>query len=131
VPLKSFSRASYVCESQWSTVITEFKLDVAGLGDKQPRTGHVRMPFCPICPVNVPNTGLHLLFTCASLTHLRRETGISSFVNLSMLKGKTLEETYKLFVNGCDWNENSVSKSDYLERGKCMNDMRDMWLSLW
>ena len=131
MPLKNFSRAFYVCEDVLSTIITEFRFDCAGLGDKQPRFGHVRKPFCPVCPYNVPNTGLHLLFSCGSLSRLRQETGIQSYVNLCLRLGFTMDETYRLFVTGCDWNKNPISKSDYLERGKCMRDIRDLWLVKW
>ena len=110
MPLKSFSRASYVCENILSTVITEFKLE---------------------CPGNIPNTGLHLLFKCGSLSGLRQETGIQSYVNLCLWKGLSLDETCRLFVNGLDWSKKPVSKSDFLERGKCMSDMRILWLTKW
>jgi hypothetical protein len=103
LPVKRFMRADYVCENILSAVITEFKFECAGLGNKQPRLGHVRKPFCPVCPVNVPNTGLHLLFTCGSLSRLRWQTEIQFFVNLCLRKGFSLEVTYRLFVNGFDW----------------------------
>ena len=131
MPIDSLSRSSYVCESEWSTVITQFKLGVEGLGDKQPRTGHFRKPFCPVCPVNVENSGIHMLFTCGSLAKLRAETGISSYMNVCLLKGKPLDEIYRLFLNGYDSNLNPVSVPDYLQRGRCMSDMRSLWLSKW
>ena len=131
MPLEHFARCHYVCESEWSTVITQFKLDVAGLGDKQPRPGHFRKPFCPICPVIAANSGIHLLFSCGSLAQLRSATGISSYMNLCKLKNISYDETYRLFVNGFDSNSNLVSVSDYLERGRCMSDMRELWLSKW
>ena len=131
LPVKSLKRADYVCENILSAVITEFKFDCAGLGNKQPRLGHVRKPFCPVCPVNVPNTGLHLLFTCGSLSRLRWQTEIQFYVNLCLRKGFSLEETYRLFVNGFDWNSNPVSKADYFERAKCIKDMRDLWFTKW
>ena len=131
MPIDSLSRSSYVCESEWSTVITQFKLGAEGLGDKQPRTGHFRKPFCPVCPVNVENSGIHMLFTCGSLAKLRAETGISSYMNVCLLKGKPLDEIYRLFLNGYDSNLNPVSVPDYLQRGRCMSDMRSLWLSKW
>ena len=79
-PLRKFSRASYVCENEFSALITQFKLECASLGNKQPRLGHVRKPFCPVCPGRVPNTGLHLLFSCGSTSRLRIDTGIQAFV---------------------------------------------------
>ena len=92
---------------------------------------HVRKPFRPVCPGNIPNTGLYLLFKCGSLSGLRQETGIQSYVNLCLWKGLSLDETCRLFVNGLDWSKKTVSKSDFLERGKCMSDMRILWLTKW
>ena len=84
MPVETLSRSSYVCEHPSSSVITQFKLDCAGLGDKQPRMGHTRKPLCPVCPLDVPNTGIHLLFLCLSVSALRRETGIQSFITKKM-----------------------------------------------
>ena len=130
-PLKRLNRCSYVCENEYSKVISEFKLDCASLGDRQPRLGHVRKPFCPVCPMNVPNTGLHLLFSCGSVSGLRIESGVQAFVNQCLLKGFSLIGAYKLFVNGLDASRKVLSRSDYLERGKTMKDMREMWLTKW
>ena len=131
LPIENLSRAYYVCEDVNSSVITQFKLDCAGLGDKQPRLAYARKPFCPACPVRVPNTGLHLLFSCGAVSALRIETGIQSYVTLCQHKGLSLTDSYLHFVNGLDTNGNPVSKHEYLERGKCMRDMRDTWLSKW
>ena len=130
-PLKSFSRLPYVCESDWSTVITEFKLQNEGLGDKCPRQGRQRQPFCPVCPVRQPNSGLHMLFCCSSLTSLRSETGISSFMTLCTWKGFSMQETYAMFVNGEASDGSLLPVPEYLERGRCMHDMRKLWFSKW
>ena len=61
-PLDSFQRLPYVCESKWSSVISEFRLGVEGLGNKNPRSGYNRKPFCPVCPLLQPNSGIHLLY---------------------------------------------------------------------
>ena len=130
-PLKKFSRASYVCENESSAVLTEFKLDCAGLGNKQPRLGHVRKPFCPVCPGRVPNTGIHMLFSCGSTSSLRLTTGIQAFITQCLLRGISMIGAYKLFVNGYTSQRKPISQSDYLERGKSMNDMRALWLTKW
>ena len=131
LPIKALSKAAYVCENEYSSVIAEFKLDCANLGNKQPRSGHVPQPFCPVCPVNVPNSGIHLLFSCGSVSALRQETGIQSFITQCLHRGFSLKDCYRYFVNGLNCNGKPVSKQDYLERGKCMRDMRDLWLSKW
>ena len=130
-PLVSFSRLPYVIENELSSVITEFKFGSEGLGNKQPRPGRPRKPFCPVCPVRELNCGIHLLFSCSSLSVLRADTGITSFMNMCSVSGYTMKETYDMFVNGLDCNKKKVSLSSYLERGKCMNDLRKLWFSKW
>ena len=130
-PLKKFVMLPYVCESEWSTVISEFKLESEGLGNKHPRNGRPRKPYCPVCPVKVENSGFHLLFCCSSLSKLRFETGISSFMTDCAMKKLSLHDSYILFVNGENSAKSPVSVSEYLERGKSMFDMRKLWLSKW
>ena len=131
LPVEKFSRALYVSESEFSPTITEFKLDCAGLGDKQPRLGYNRQPYCPACPHRVPNTGIHLLFSCDSISTFRLISGIQSYIEQSLHNGLTLTACYRNFVNGLDINNKPISKHDYLIRGKYMKIMRDIWLSKW
>ena len=131
MPIKELSRCSYVCESELSSVITQFKFDSAGLGDKQPRLGHVRKPVCPACPSGASNSGIHLLFECGAVSALRCETGISAFLTLCLHRGLTLSEIYSHFINGLDSHGKPILSKDYIERGKCMRDMRDAWLGKW
>ena len=127
----SLHRLLYVCENKWSTVIAEFRMGCEGLGNKQPRSGYNRKPFCPVCPQQQQNTGIHLLFSCSSLSKLRSETGISSFLTSCSIRGVSLSEAYRIFINGLDSENKTVSKSTFLERGKCMDDMRQLWLTKW
>ena len=130
-PIKALARSSYVCENELSSVITEFKLDCAKLGNKQPRQGYVRQPVCPVCPVNVPNTPMHMLLSCGSVAALRHETGIQSFIVQCHHQGLTLTECYTHFVNGLTSEGKHINRKDYLERAKIMNNMRELWLSKW
>ena len=129
--LKTFVRQPYVCESEWSTVISEFKLENEGLGNKQPRNGRPRKPYCPVCPMKFENSGFHLLFCCSSLAKLRAESGISTFIMICAMKGVSLYETFVLYINGLSSEKKSIGKSAHLERGKAMFDMRKKWHSLW
>ena len=131
LPIKRFSRLPYVCESEWSTVLAEFKFGNEGLGNKQPRNGLPRKPFCPVCPIRIESSGLHLLLVCTSLSSLRSETGISNFVNQCSWKGLSLLEIYVLYVTGCDSNKVPIALQAYLERGNCINAMRQLWLTKW
>ena len=131
LPLKALTRSPYVCENENSAVISEFKLDCANLGDKKPRHGHVRKPFCPVCPTKEPNNGIHMLFLCGSVATLRQDTGIQSFITQGMHTGLSLKDIYIHFVNGLTTQGKTIPRKDYLERGRCMKDMRELWLSKW
>ena len=130
-PLESFSRTAYVCESKWSRTISEFRLGCEGLGNKQPRTGYNRKQFCPVCPQRHPNNGMHLIFSCSSLSKLRAETGISSFITVCSIRNIPLDQAYSMFVNGLDSEKKLISRTAFLERAKCMHDMRQLWLTKW
>ena len=130
-PLESFSRTAYVCENKWSRTISEFRLGCEGLGNKQPRTGYNRKQFCPVCPQRHPNNGMHLIFSCSSLSKLRAETGISSFITVCSIRNIPLDQAYSMFVNGLDSEKKLISRTAFLERAKCMHDMRQLWLTKW
>ena len=129
--LSTFSRSRYVCENELSSMITKFKFDHADLGNKAPRPGYNRKPFCPLCPVLQRTSCFHLLFVCHSLAPLRVTTGIQSFINSTSINGISLESAFKMFVNGLDSNKKPVAIETYFERAKCMTDMRLEWLSKW
>ena len=130
-PLDCLERLLYVCESKWSSVISEFRLGVEGLGNKNPRTGYNRKPLCPVCPHPQPNSGIHLLFLCSSLSRLRADTGISSFMTACSVRGIALSEAYRLFITGFDSENKPVTLESFRERAKCMHDLRQHWLSKW
>ena len=130
-PMKGLARMPYVCESKWATIIAQFRLGCEGLGAKQPLRGLSRRPFCPVCPDQHRNTGVHLLFECSSLAALRAETGISSFRNSCIIKGLTIEQAYSLFINGLDLSHKNICRNDHHERGKCIDKMRSLWLTKW
>ena len=129
--IDSFSRQPYVSENQFSSVISQFKLANEGFGNKHPIKGFSRLQFCPLCPRNTLISGLHVIFMCGSLKSLRKSTGIALFMTQCALKGYSDEEAYKLFVNGYDSSRNQISIAAYLERAKCLNDLRAFWLSQW
>ena len=130
-PLEQFTRARYVSENELSSVITKFKFENADLGDKAPRIGYLRKPYCPLCPVPHKTSCMHILFECSSLSAMRSDTSITSFITSAMVKNVDLESAYTLFVNGLDLCMNPVSLETYYERAKCMSDMRLEWLSKW
>ena len=127
----SLQRSPYVCESSFAVVIAEFKLANAGLGNREPRQGHIRQLHCPLCPIQTPNTEFHLVIQCPSLSVMRATTNISSFISACRLKNIPFNRIFDLFVNGKDSDSDEISPHSYLERGKCLADMRQLWLSKW
>ena len=129
--VRSLKCSSYVCENTYSSVIAAFKLGNADLGNRAPRMGHLRRSLCPLCPVPSPNTEFHLVMCCSALSPMRSATQISTFITACHMKNISLASTYSLFINGKDSNHQNIGLQEYLERGKCMDDLRKLWLSLW
>ena len=129
--VKSLKCSSYVCESSYSSVIAAFKLGNAELGNRAPRAGHLRRSLCPLCPVPSPNSEFHLVMCCSALSAMRSATQISTFITSCHMKNIDLKTTYSLFLNGKNSDGKDVDVNEYLERGKCMEDLRRLWLSLW
>ena len=129
--VKSLKCSSYVCESSYSSVIAAFKLGNAELGNRAPRDGHLRRSLCPLCPVPSPNSEFHLVMCCSALSAMRSATQISTFITSCHMKNIDLQTTYSLFMNGKNSDGKDVDVNEYLERGKCMEDLRRLWLSLW
>ena len=48
-----------------------------------------------------------------------------------MSKGYSEHETYSMYLNGLDWNENPVELKDYLNRGAELDRVLSAWLSKW
>ena len=120
-----------MCESAYAGVLAQFKLANAGLGNREPRQGHARKSYCPLCPVPTPTSEFHLAFICPSVSGLRGSTGISSFISSCCLRGVTIVKTYGLFISGKDSQGKDVDLPTYLDRGKCLDDLRSSWLSKW
>ena len=130
--MSSYARQPYVFENKWSSLITQFKLENEGLGNKHPVNGYPRKQFCPVCPTyDVLISGPHVLFFCSALDSLRRETGIKTFIESCTTNDLTWEETYFSYVNGLDSSKNAVPPNVHLERAKNMFLMRALWLSKW
>ena len=98
---------------------------------RRTRNGYDRKPYCPVCPQLHTNNGIHLLFLCSSLSKLRVETGISSFITACSVLGIALDEAYAMFITGYDTKKKTISRATFFERAKCMYDMRQLWLSKW
>ena len=130
-PLKYFKRASYVCESNNASILAQFKLGVAGLGNRQPILGRQRQSTCPLCPVPTTNCEQHLVAECSSVSMKRHETGISTFLTQCQLHGLPLPVAFRYYVTGLNFKGEPISKSSILDRGLALHDLRDEWLSRW
>ena len=75
---------------------------------------------------------IHLAMFCSSIEKIRKEqTEISQFRNTCLLKGFSEEHTFKLLVNGYDWNETPVEANEFLDRGRELKVLLDSWLDKW
>ena len=68
--LTRFERQSYVYEHQGLSILAQFRLGCAGLGNKQSRFGALRLKRCPLCCQLLDE--LHVAFTCMDLEKFRK-----------------------------------------------------------
>ena len=132
-PIKTFRRNVYVQESECSSTLAQFRYNLPPIGHKYARVGRVSVhQYCPICPGATPNNSPHVALFCPYVEDVRQDqTSISLFRNFCIRKGYSEHQTFQLFINGLDWNENPVQPSDYRMRGKDLELVMNAWLSLW
>ena len=132
-PIKSFTRQPYVQEGAASSTLSQFRYNVAPIGNKYPRVGKVSTQYyCPLCPCPVLNTVAHLALFCPYIELVRREqTSLSSFRNICTFKGFSEAYMFQLIINGMDWNENPVVSGDFLRTGHELKLLMDCWLNKW
>ena len=101
-PIKAFKMQSYVSEGKASACLAKFRFDVAGIGNKYPRNGHVSTcKYCPLCPLRVDNSVQHVAFFCPSVENVRKnDTELRFFRNICQIKGFSEDYTFSLYVNG-------------------------------
>ena len=133
VPVKKILRQPYVQESTASSTLTQFRYNIAPIGNRYPRVGKVTTQRdCPLCPCQTRNTVAHLAMFCYSIEKIRKEqTSISSFRNICLLNGYSEGYTFQLFVNGYDRNGNPVEANEFLDRGRELKVLLDSWLDRW
>lgn len=128
--ISSFKRDQIVSEHEEFQTCCQFRFFAAGIGRREPRLGYDRRRFCPLCSGQIPLTEFHL-FSCQSLTDVRRETEINLFVSRCLAKNVILTRAYFLYVNGLDINGVSVSLEDILLRGRALLRLVDIFLKRW
>ena len=63
------------------------------------------------------NSEKHCLTECSVTSRIRKETGVSGFFTACKVKGIRINEAYKYFVTGKDFEGRAISWNDYRERG--------------
>ena len=115
--VEKLGRIPYVCEHDSSSTISKFRLGVAELGNREPRLGHQRERFCPLCSTNQPNSEFHLVCVCQAVSAKRSEIGLTSFINQCLYHGSSLKDAFCYFINGLDCYGKPVARADVLNRG--------------
>ena len=127
VPITSFSRERYVCESDTCTTLASYKLSNAGLGNRAPRLGRVRSSVCSLCNGTLDEA--HVAFLCPRMDDFRyRHTDIMFFTSLCRTKGVFPQLAYKWYVRGLSWDNTIVPLTAYLQRGRFLKCVTDEWL---
>ena len=112
-------------------LIAQFRLGVAGLGNKEPRLGHICQPFCPVCPTNPGNCEQHLVCDRSSVYLKLADTGITTIITQCLSKGFVMEYLYGLFVAGLDCERKPIPFAEYLECWQSLHDLRQCLLQKW
>ena len=124
----------YLCESVGAQFYAKFRLNQVDLGRHVVRVGHVtQQEQCPLCVNTVPqpNTPFHIVMQCPYLKEIRKVTGISMFMNMSMLQGLSAEAAYQRYLTARDLQGKTVGRAVCVERGWSLKYVTDKYLSLW
>ena len=125
---------SYLCDSKGAQYYAKFRLNHVDLGRHVLRVGHRSLQeYCPLCVNTVPkpNSPFHIVMQCPSLNDIRKVTGISTFMNLSMLQGLSEEAAYERFLTSRDLQDKAVGRDVCVQRGNSLKSVTDIYLSLW
>ena len=68
---------------------------------------------------------------CPYLKDIRKVTGISTFMNLSLLQGLSEEAAYQRFLTARDLEDKAVGRDVCVQRGNSLKSVTDVYLSLW
>ena len=69
------------------------------------------------------NTDVHCVVDCGRTKEQRRKTGTSQFFSVCKLRGISVSEAYRMFIEGQDVEGNDVTNEDYRERGRCLAEI--------
>ena len=133
-PLREFEKQLYVCENKAAETIAKFRLNRVDLGKIVARENRRVQTKCPLCPTAIPmyqNSPFHIVMECNSLKEIKKVTGLSIYVNLSMLKNVSPIDTYRNYLSGVGLNGEEISRKEILERGEVLKTVVEYYLSRW
>ena len=85
---------------------------------------------CPMCQEPKLSES-HLFFFCPSVEHFRKDFDLTTFRTVARVTGFTEEETFRIYINGFNWNGCHVPDTDFVARGHALDTIRGHWLTLW
>ena len=129
-PVTEFSRQNYVYEHRQLSVVAEFRLGCAGLGNKAPNVAGFRSRSCILCSKELNEQ--HVAFSCTEIEKIRRsQTTISTFRNqCRLLVNDRVDVAYIKFVNGLDVYGVEIPRTEHKTRGHMLHIMRNTWLRM-
>ena len=131
--LSRFSCQPYVFEHPHLSTIAQFRLSNAGLRNRYPRfVGALYniQKTCPMCQEPKLSES-HLFFFCPSVEHFIKDFDLTTFRTVARVTGFTEEETFRIYINGFNWNGFHVPDTDFVARGHALDTIRGHWLTLW
>ena len=131
--LSRFSCQPYVFEHPHLSTIAQFRLSNAGLRNRYPRfVGALYniQKTCPMCQEPKLSES-HLFFFCPSVEHFIKDFDLTTFRTVARVTGFTEEETFRIYINGFNWNGCHVPDTDFVARGHALDTIRGHWLTLW
>ena len=123
-PVEKLVRARNAREGENWAWITRAKMGACGL---RARRGEVFKQLCFSCSKAL--TEQHTIGECGVVVRARMSTGIASFFNLCQMRGLSLQEAFRNFVDGLDSRGNEISILDYEERGRSIKTVIEARLS--
>jgi hypothetical protein len=129
-PILKFKCREFVNEGEESKETTRFLMAATSIGCNAPRAGYPRKQFCPICPLRIWLSKVHL-FTCQGLERSRQETGLNSFMNMNQLMGHDGTMAFSRYINGLTVTGGWVDNEERRSRGKALIKLVEDYKRQW
>ena len=125
-------------------------VDQPYLGHKAPRPGRQRLFWCPACwtfagpsaPLTSRHNSIsyfldgnshlrHVMDTCPTVEGTRAALGIRAFLDDCLQAGRSRATAFKYYILGFDKSGDKIDLASHLQRGACLKDLTEVWLSTW